>query len=210
VTGLTLKCIAAGQAGKHKPEKKMGLKPDRRGHKKAKRHVVLSFGLAVIFQSSGALARDYVSTVRLDGGMIATITERDLNPSQFRITGCRDGSQCTINGVATVVPYGTTPATYLASIIVSAFGKTYNLPVSNMYGPLTGTRNQTTRTTGRTFGDHCDETDFCTFRAVFGDGSDVYAAQWESVGPIVKRTVLTADRDIFNWFFERIDPTYIE
>jgi hypothetical protein len=164
-----------------------------------------------IISPATLFARDYVSRVTLKDGIVATITTRDLDPSRTRFEGCTETSaSCIVNGQETVASYGERPKTYLASIVVRAYGRRYNLDVSNMYEPMTGTQAQTMQTQGRNFGAYCYDSNACTFRAIFGDGGSVYAAQWEVSGPRIRRTVLTGDQSIFDWFSKNIDPDHVD
>jgi hypothetical protein len=172
---------------------------------------LLLCGLSISFEANNVLARDYVSRITLEGGIVATITERDSAPQQFKIEGCSDlVLYCLVNGQVSVVALSGKPKTYLASITVVSHGRTYNLPVSNMYEPMSGTRNHNQRSSARNFGGHCFNLDYCTFRAVFGDGAQTYAAQWETSRARISRTIFTADSDVVDLFLSRIDPTFIE
>lgn len=166
-----------------------------------------------MLSASPSVARDYISRVTLKDGITVTLTERDFDPRLFRIQGCtRATPSCVINGKPTITEHQGPPRTYLASIVVVAKGQTYSLPVDNMYDPLTANFVMSTggRSPKRRIGGHCYEAGWCTFRGIFGDGANVYLAQWEIFEGRVIRTILTADQEIYGWFSNHLDPEYFD
>jgi hypothetical protein len=170
-----------------------------------------SLAIVTLF-ASPSLARDYVSRVTLKDGIRVTLTERDFDPRLFKMQGCNSQtSLCVINGQETHTEHQAPPKTYLASIVVEAFGQSYSLPVDNMFDPVTPNRVMLADGKGqRVFGAHCYEAGWCTFRGVFGEGGNVYSAQWEMFEGRIRRTILTGDKEISDWMRQHLDPDHFD
>lgn len=169
--------------------------------------------LIVTLSTSPSVARDYISRVTLKDGITVTLRERDFDPRLFKIQGCnRQATSCVINGKPTITEHQGPPRTYLATIVVVANGHSYSLPVDNMYDPLTANfvLSAGGKSPRRQIGGHCYEAGWCTFRGIFGDGANVYLAQWEIFEGRVTRTILTGDQEIYTWFSRHLDPEYFD
>jgi hypothetical protein len=106
-----------------------------------------------------------------------------------------------INGKPPFGTDGEIPKYALTKVFVLFKGHEYHLPTEGMYNPW--------------FGDKLDKQfvrltkvgDRLTIRAVFSDGAGSYLTEWQIVGNVAKRTLLTADDELVTGFFSNNQKT---
>lgn len=171
--------------------------------------IVTVFAVICVVISANTLA-DTSAMLTLPSGVRVKIVESAFQKSLFNISGCVEaGKICRINGH---IPFGSDfgiPKTYVKSITVSYQGKSYSLDVSDMYDAW-GARPLEVKGAVRYFGGKCFDTKNCQLRGLFSDAAGSFVAEWQIVGGLPFRTVLTSSNDVVHLFMKNIDPPEFE
>ena len=62
----------------------------------------------------------------------------------------------------------------------------------------------------RYFGGKCFDTKNCQLRGLFSDAAGSFVAEWQIVGGLPTRTILTSSSDVVHLFMNNIDPPVFE
>jgi hypothetical protein len=171
----------------------------------------LAFGASVLFAADSTVA------FTLPSGVAIRIVEAPFDSAAHTIKGCGVGPlanpkavvTCLIDGKPVFGSDSQLPQTYLKSITATFRGQSYALDVSEMYNAWGARRFQTTVKgvgTVRYFGGRCQDGFNCVLRGLFSDAAGSYVAEWQIIGGVPVRTVLTDSNDIVGQFIQHIDP----
>jgi hypothetical protein len=149
------------------------------------------------------------STLMLPSNVAIRIEEAPFDPTSRTIRGCEtavSGStkSCLIAGKLVFGSADQLPKTYVTDITASFAGRDYSLDVSQMYDAWG--RRPLEINGVRYFGGSCADALNCTLRGLFSDGAGAYVAEWQIVGGVSVRTVLTDSGDVVAAFRQHIDP----
>jgi hypothetical protein len=149
------------------------------------------------------------SSLTLPSNVTILIEEAPFDTTSHTVKGCGTSmsagtKSCLIAGQPVFGSADQLPKTYVIGITASFAGRDYKLDVSQMYDAW-GRRPLEVNGV-RYFGGSCADARDCTLRGLFSDAAGAYVAEWQIVGGVSVRTVLTDSGDVVAAFRQHIDP----